>query len=266
MNLQVSAILLHTRAHVRLIAHIALLFVLFALNPGDALAQATQVTDISSRAGGKWEFRPESGSWKAINVPAGGWRTQGYTCDAGTYRTSILIPAGARGKVVRLAFAAVNFGAEISVGPDANHLNLVATHVNGWMPFQADITAYAKPGQKLFVQVEVKGRKKYLVNGKYTVPEAASWCPTLEEGILRGVALELLPLVHIDDVFLRTKMGPDFLQPEITVTNNSDRTADVVLNSHISQWLPKETKEAKEIKIQMYLLSFIKKLSNMKIN
>ena len=105
---------------------------------------------------------------------------------------------------MRVAFDAVNFGADVSAGPDEAHLTPVASHVNGWVPFQADITRLARPGTPLLLVVDVKGRKKFMVNGKFTVPEGASWDPYLEEGILRGVHLETLPLVHVEDVFVRT--------------------------------------------------------------
>ena len=129
--------------------------------------------DISSAAGIAWEFKPEGGTWQPIQVPAGGWRAQGYSCDAGTYRTMLPIPAEAAGQLVRVDFAAVNFGAEVFAGPDEARLTRVAAHVNGWMPFTADITSLARPGDKLLLQVEVDGRKKFLRNGKYTVAEGA---------------------------------------------------------------------------------------------
>jgi hypothetical protein len=51
----------------------------------------TLVVDQSSAGGASWEFKPEGGDWKPIQVPAGGWRAQGYTCDAGMYRTWMTI-------------------------------------------------------------------------------------------------------------------------------------------------------------------------------
>ncbi len=171
----------------------SLLFLAFAFAPSHA-----QSIDISSSAGTKWLFAAEnSPDWKPILVPAGGWRSQGYTCDAGSYRTTISIPSDAAGKTVRLAFAAVNFGADVSVGPDDAHMKHVGSHVNGWMPFTADITQLALPGKPLLIQVDVKGRHKFMLNGKYTVPEGATWDDKLEEGILRGVSLQVLPKTRI---------------------------------------------------------------------
>ena len=185
--------------------------------------------DQSSAAGTVWEFKPEGGDWKPILVPAGGWRAQSYTCDAGTYRTWITIPKNAAGQTVRLAFAAINFGADISAGPDAASLVPVAHHVDGWLPVNADLTPFATLGGKVLVQVEVAGRKKFMVNGKYTVPEGATWYTGLEEGIIRGVHLELLPPVRVEDAFIQTRLAPDTLSAQATVVNDTDASAAVTL-------------------------------------
>ena len=212
--------------------------VLLAAGPASAAPGApdTLTRDLATQAGVRWEFRPEGGEWKAMDVPAGGWRAQGYTCDAGTYRATIPIPTEARGRLVRVAFAAVNFGAEVSAGPDATHLEKVASHLNGWMPFTADVTRLASPGGTLLLVVDVKGRNKYRLNGKFTVPEGASWFQGLADGIIRGVALELPPPVHISDVFVRTSLGPDLLHPEITVANDSDKPVSVAVEAAVSDW------------------------------
>ena len=193
----------------------------------------TQTTDLSSAAGIGWQFQPEGGEWKAIAVPAGGWRAQGYLCDAGTYRATIPVPQNARGRQILIAFDAVNFGADVSVGPDDTHLTPVASHVDGWVPFTADVTSEAVPGSPLRVVVSVKGRRKFMVRGKYTVPEGATWDPYLEEGILRGVHLELLPTVHVDDVFVRTDVDHQTLQPQVTVVNATGRPATVTLTAKL---------------------------------
>jgi len=193
--------------------------------------------DLSSAAGVHWQFRPEkSDTFKQIMVPAGGWRAQGYSCDAGTYRVSIPIPAEAKGQTIRIAFAAVNFGAEVKAGPDLEHLSKVVSHVNGWMPFTADVTSIATPGMNLTIEVDVQGRKKFMKNGKYTVPEGATWYYGLEEGILRGVKLQVLPKVRIEDICVRTHMHPDTLEAIASVVNDTDREQTVRLRSALSPW------------------------------
>jgi hypothetical protein len=83
------------------------------------------------------------------------------------------------------------------------------------------------------VEVQVAGRKKFMVNGKYTVPEGATWDPGLEEGIIRGVHLELLSPVRVEDVFIRTRLGPDILAAGVSLVNDSDETVAVTLEAKI---------------------------------
>ena len=101
-------------------------------------------------------------------------------------------------------------------------LTEVAAHIDGWVPFTANVTPYAVSGGTLYAQVEVKGRKKFLHNGKYLVPEGATWYDGLEEGILRGISLQILPPVHIENVFVQPQTAPDTLQAQADVTNDSD--------------------------------------------
>ena len=200
------------------------------------MAAKTVVKDLSSTAGAKWEFKLERGQWKEIDVPAGGWRAQGYTCDAGMYRAWIRVPRSAEGKTVRIAFAAVNFGAEVFVGPDEDALERVATHVNGWMPFVADITHKALPGSKLLLIVRVNGRGMYLRDGKYIVPQGATWQPKLADGIIRGIEMQILPPVSIDDVFVRTSVDGDHIQPEVVLCNTTAETVRAVIKGKLSSW------------------------------
>ena len=206
---------------------------LFSCAPS-APAAATRHVNLSTKAGVTWQFTPEGiSSWKPIVVPGGGWRAQGYTCDAGKYRTTVTIPASVAGQDIQLTFAAINFGATILVGPSAGNLTQVASHVDGWVPVTADITRYAVPGRPLVVEVDVLGRKKFMVKGKYTVPEGATWDPYIEEGILRGVSLNILPTVHVDDAVVITKIGPDTVSAAVRVTNSGDATRVVALNARV---------------------------------
>jgi hypothetical protein len=199
----------------------------------DRWSPETLSLDQSTATGCQWEFKPEGGDWKTISVPAGGWRAQGYQCDAGTYRTWIAIPENVQGRRVRLNFDAINFGADIFAGPDAASLVKIEHHVDGWLPVTADLTPFAKPGGKVLVQIDVAGRKKFMVNGKYTVPEGATWFPRLAEGITRGVHLELLPPVRIESAFVRTLIAPDTLSAQVLLVNDTDDVVPISLVSKI---------------------------------
>lgn len=207
-----------------------------ALN--DGWSSETLKQDLSTAAGCEWEFKPEGGDWKTILVPAGGWRAQGYHCDAGTYRAWISIPENVQGRRVRLNFDAINFGTDIFAGTDEASLVRIAHHVDGWLPVTADLTPFAKSGGKVLVQVEVAGRRKFMAHGKYTVPEGATWFPGLAEGIIRGVHLELLPPVRIESVFVLTRLAPDILSAEVLLVNDTDDAVPVTLSSKIQSGGP----------------------------
>jgi hypothetical protein len=190
--------------------------------------------NLASASGIRWQFCPENGAWGEIQVPAGGWRTQGHSCDAGTYRAEIPIPEAAAGQVVRVAFAAVNFGAEVFAGPDADHLMRVAEHLNGWLPFTADLTPHIIPGRTILLVVEVKGRKKYLRDGKYIIPEGATWFDGLADGIIRDIEMQVLPPVFIEDAWVRTRVDEDFIEPEVTLVNATAGAAVISLDGRLS--------------------------------
>jgi len=183
----------------------------------------TRVVDLSSSSGICWEFKPRGGKWTRILTPHGGWKTQGHTCDTGTYRAEIAIPRSAKDRLVHLYFHAVNFGAEVYAGESEKRLVRVAEHVNGWLPFAADLTSVTTPGRKLLVVVKVRGRNAFLRNGKYLVPEGAPWQEKLADGIIRGVELRLLPKIHISDIFIRTDVAEDVIHAQFTLSNEGDQ-------------------------------------------
>jgi len=201
------------------------------------LPERSRSINLSSSAGYNWELRPENGAWQPIRVPEGGWKTQGFHSDAGTYRTRIRVPVFATGHFVRLAFAAVNFGAVVLAGPDESHLQKVAEHLNGWVPFTADLTSVAKPGSELLVEVQVNGREKYrLANGRFAIAEGASWSTDIADGILRGVELQVLPRIHIEDVHIITNHNPDLLSITASISNAEDHPQAVDITGELQSW------------------------------
>lgn len=198
------------------------------------MTKETLITDLSSASGIKWQFQPEGGAWGDIVVPAGGWRAQGHVCDAGTYRTQLSIPAAAKGKAVRVTFAAVNFGVEVFAGKDEKHLVKVAEHLSGWMPFSADLSAIAIHGESLLFIVKVNGRKKYWRDGKYLIPQGATWFEGLAEGIIRGIELQILPPVFVEDIYVKTDVASDHLQSEVTLVNTTAQAVTVTVQRYLS--------------------------------
>ena len=187
----------------------------------------TIAIDLASSEQLRWEFQPEGEPWRAIQVPAGGWTAQGIRCNGGTYRTSFPIPQEAAGKRVRLEFEAVNYGAEIFAGTDEARLVKVAEHLGGWIPFGADLTDVAQPGERCHLRVEVKGREHFQRGNQSLVPVPAPWFEGLAEGIIRGVRLELLPMVRIENVFVKTSVASGRVEVFATLCNAGNTPAAV---------------------------------------
>ena len=218
-----------------------------ALVIGSASSQlkADTVQDLSSAAGVNWSLRPEGDTgWHAIKVPAGGWKTQGYSCDAADYRTQIRIPASARDQLVQLHFEAVNFGCDVYAGVPGSTLRLAGSHINGWLPFDVSLTGIATPGATLDVEVRVRGRNKFMHDGKYTVPEGATWNNRVEEGILRGVALRIRPQLHLETAYIQTvpaasvnaKTAYDTVRSIIRLVNSGASPRHVIVKAGYHAW------------------------------
>lgn len=217
------------------------------------MANQTVMVDLASAAGQTWEFIPEGAAeWKAIRVPEGGWRAQGYTCDAGVYRTWLEIPKSATGQSVQLYFEAINFGCQISLGKDEASAIEIMRHVAPWVPVIVDITKYVKAGEKYLLVVKVLGRNKYLhervsmqydhatggfVPGKlkqWMVPQAAAWQDGIAEGIIRGARMLILPAVHLSEPYIVTSVAGDTINPYVKVNNIGEKPLAGVIRAKLS--------------------------------
>ncbi len=227
------------------IASAALLFSVIGSTLVTRTAEAETVRDLSSAAGQLWTIRPEgTDGWQSIKVPAGGWRTQGFTCDAADYRTEIKVPSDARDQLVQLHFEAVNFGCDVYAGTPGSVLHLAGSHVNGWMPFDVSLTGIAVPDKPLQIEVRVRGRRKFMHEGKFTVPEGASWDDKVEDGILRGITLRVRPQLHLETAYVQTtpassvnaKTASDTVRSVVTLVNAGASPRHVTVTAGYRAW------------------------------
>ena len=113
---------------------------------------ARSVRDLS----GVWDFRFNANDpWQPIAVPAS-YNDQSPDPEfrrhygMAYYRTRFTVPEGAR-RVLR--FDAVTHNAAVRLNGEE-----IATHRGGFLPFEADITALAQPGETVTLEVEVDNR------------------------------------------------------------------------------------------------------------
>lgn len=113
---------------------------------------ARTVRDLS----GVWDFRFNANdAWQPIAVPAS-YNDQSPDPEfrrhygMAYYRTTFTVPEGVR-RVLR--FDAVTHNAVVRLGGQE-----IASHRGGFLPFEADITALAQPGETVTLDVEVDNR------------------------------------------------------------------------------------------------------------
>ncbi len=123
----------------------------------------TPTGDSNLELDGKWRFMPDppqgfeqtkfnDSAWGEIDVPAH-WVMQGYNAEKGEggYRRHVNVPAGWKGRRIRIAFDGVYSGCEVWWNG-----HRVGSHMGGATPFQLDVTDAAKIGGDNVIAVRVQ--------------------------------------------------------------------------------------------------------------
>jgi len=177
---------------------------------------------------------PASGEPTTIAVPGGGWHKQGYTdLSEAVYSRKITVPdiPGA-GQVTKISFGAINHKATLSVDG-----HVVGSQVTAYTSSVFDISDFVHPGSTHEIEVRVQGRKALVgPDGRYTVPEGASWSDDVAQGIFRSADLEVFPSVAISDTVVRTSVARRQLSYDVYVSNATDHAQDVVLDGSLGSW------------------------------
>ncbi|MGI8329539.1 glycoside hydrolase family 2 TIM barrel-domain containing protein [Actinomadura scrupuli] len=174
-----------------------------------------------------------------IQVPGGGWLKQGYTdLSKAVYSRTIRVPDIPGAQVTRLNFGAVNHRATLWV--DGRQ---VGSQVTSYTSSVFDISAFAEPGTTHEIKLLVQGRKAMVgPDGRYNVPEGASWSGDVAQGIFRSAELEVFPSVFVSDTVVRTSVAKRQLSYDVYVSNNGRRPQDVVLDGRLGSWNGKNWK------------------------
>lgn len=149
--------------------------------------------------------------------------------DRRTYRRRVDVPAGWRGRVIKVEFGAVNFVADVAVDGRP-----VARHVGGWTPFAVDVTGHATPGGSFEMAVDVRGPKHPPIvdgRGKFAWP-VGGWSD--RGGIADDVWLRAYGPVHVEDAFIKTSVRERTLAVEYTLVNATDRPRAVRVEAEAS--------------------------------
>ena len=133
-------------------------------------------------------------------------------------------------QVTRLNFGAVNHRATVTVDG-----RTVGSQMTAYTDSVFDISDFVRPGGTHRVEVKVEGRKAFVgPDGRYTVPEGASWSDDVAQGIFRSAELEVFPAVFISDTVVRTSVEDRTLSYDVHVTNSTSTPRRVSLRSDLS--------------------------------
>ncbi len=159
-----------------------------------------------------------------------------------TYRRELTIPKAWAGRVIRLEFGGVNYGAEIFLdGKKAGE------HAGPNMPFVVDLTGVAEPGKSYALEVRAYHSRHYNIDGLCQVPVGfdyeywramhnPGWTSKTAYGIVKYVRLVSLPLQYVKDVVVRTSVMHDTLGFDVTLANAGDQPAKLELSATLSSW------------------------------
>lgn len=151
-------------------------------------------------------------------------------------KKEVTIPADWDGKQIKLHFEAVSGFAEIYVNS-----RKVKDNFDLFLPFDADITEYAVPGEKIEILVGVRDQSLFedkSTIGRRIIPAGSMWGYMIR-GIWQDVYLVALPKINIDDIFIKPLVSNNVLELEVTVQNNTGAKEVIRLQGIINRWLNK---------------------------
>ena len=195
-----------------------------------------------------WTLSVDGGAPRPIKVTAGGWNSDQQepqissadVKDYAVYERTITIPAEAKGQVVKILFGGCNYGAEVYLDDQK-----ITEHHAPMTPFEADVTAVAKPGQTQRLKVKAYARYHY-GRPAPNVPVGFDFNKGMTKsyeghtkypyGLTGYVRLALYPSVHIEEVFIRPSVSGKSLAYDVWIANSSATEREVVLKGALSSW------------------------------
>ena len=151
-------------------------------------------------------------------------------------RKNISIPTDWNGNKISLHFEAVAGFTEVYING-----NKVAENFDLFLPFDTDITSYAKAGETIEILVGVRSQSLFEDNstvGRRIVPGGSMWGYSIA-GIWQDVYLLAVSQVNIEDVFVKPSVSKNLLELEVTVQNNSSKKEEVSLQGLVNEWINK---------------------------
>ena len=159
-------------------------------------------------------------SWKDVKM---GW-----------LRRTVKVPTSWAGKRVLLRFEAVAGQAVVMVNGEK-----VAENFDLFLPFEADVTRLATPGNEIEILVGVRSQSLFEDRsgvGRRIVPAGSMW-GTFVNGIWQDVYLLARPEASIADVFVRPLVSKKKLALDVTLRNDGAGAAELSLGGKVNMWI-----------------------------
>jgi len=144
------------------------------------------------------------------------------------YRRKFPVPAKAKDKVVILTFNCMTYKTLVWLNGKK-----IGECLTGYAPTSYDVTDQIKWGEENDLVVGLAGVESLidLENETYLAPYGAS-----SAGILGDVAIEIVPCVHIDDIFIKTSVSKKTIEVQVGVVNDRKVPAQIIPNCVISRY------------------------------
>jgi len=151
-------------------------------------------------------------------------------------RKQVTIPEDWNNKKIFLHFEAVAGYAEVYVNGQK-----AAENFDLFLPFDADVTSFVKPGDKIEILIGVRSQYLFEDNstkGRRIVPAGSMFGYDMN-GIWQDVFLIAVPKINISNVFIKPLVSKNILELDITIENASAKTETLVLSGDIRKWINK---------------------------
>lgn len=151
-------------------------------------------------------------------------------------KKTVNVPQTWNGEAIKLHFEAVAGFAEVYVNGKK-----VGENFDLFLPFDIDVTDEVKIGADNEILVGV--RSQWLFEDKSTigrriVPAGSMWGGSMN-GIWQDVYLLAVPKISVADVFVKPLVSQNKLELDITLQNNTGKTANVKVDADIYKWINK---------------------------
>lgn len=171
----------------------------------------------------------EGGDFKSFPSYPKSWET----VQCGWLMKTVRVPVDWTSHRIIIHFEAIAGFAKIFINNQ-----MIGSHFDAFLPFEWDITDYAKPGEEVQIAVWVAHGSLFDLPGEFGYREhvSGSFWGTHIVGIWQDVYLQKKPKLYVEDVFIKPLVKQKKLTLEITVKNTSQVQQKFSVDGKVHMW------------------------------